>query len=130
MLVKVAGWLVGEDQRRLVGERPRDRHALLLAARELRRTMIQPFGEAERAKQVLGAISCRLHARPTNELRENNILDRVEFGQQVVELIDEAEKLPAQSRAPVVVKAGRFLAVEADRPLEAALEQSDRLQQR
>ena len=92
--------------------------------------MIQPIGEPEGAKQVPGAISRRLHGRPTNELRENNILDRVEFGQQVVELIDEAEKLAAQSRAPVVVKAGRFLAVEPDRPLEAALEQSDRLQKR
>ena len=33
--VEVAGGLVGEQHARLVGQRPRDRHALLLAAREL-----------------------------------------------------------------------------------------------
>ena len=35
MLVEIAGRLVGEHQRRLVGERPGDRDALLLPAREL-----------------------------------------------------------------------------------------------
>src|SRR5215216_4511786 len=33
--VEVAGGLVGEEEWRMVHERPRDRHALLLAAREL-----------------------------------------------------------------------------------------------
>src|SRR5262245_17027712 len=42
--VEVAGGLVGEQDRRLAHERPRHRHALLLAAREL-------------AGQVLGAVA-------------------------------------------------------------------------
>ena len=38
--VEVAGGLVGEDERRIVGQRARDGHALLLAARQLRRIVM------------------------------------------------------------------------------------------
>ena len=38
--VEIAGRFVGEQQRRIVGERASDRDALLLAARELRRIMM------------------------------------------------------------------------------------------
>ena len=35
MLVKVAGWFIGQHEGRFVGKRPRDRDSLLLAARQL-----------------------------------------------------------------------------------------------
>src|SRR5690348_3812937 len=45
-LVEISGWLVGDQDRRTRGERARQRDALLLAARELRRIMRQALGEA------------------------------------------------------------------------------------
>jgi hypothetical protein len=45
--VEVAGRLVGEDQARLGHERARDRDALLLAARELVRRVVEAPGEAD-----------------------------------------------------------------------------------
>ena len=55
--VEIAGRLVGEQDRRLVGQRPRDRHALLLAAGELRRIVMapRPPGRPRRAARPRGA---------------------------------------------------------------------------
>ena len=52
--VQVAGRLVGQDQRRLVDERPGDRDALLLAARQLGRTVVGPLGEADELERLDG----------------------------------------------------------------------------
>ena len=47
--VEVARRLVGQDQRRLADQRPRDRHPLALAARQLRRPVPQPVARGRRA---------------------------------------------------------------------------------
>src|SRR5206468_3453406 len=46
-LVELAGRLVGEDDTRLGRERPRDRDALLLAARQLRREVTRAVAEPD-----------------------------------------------------------------------------------
>ena len=50
--VKVAGRLVGEEEAWRVGERARNRRALLLAARKLGGTMLEPLGEPESREQL------------------------------------------------------------------------------
>ena len=52
-LVEIAGGLVGEHQRRLVGERTGDRDTLLLAAGQLRRAVVEPRAKPERGQQLL-----------------------------------------------------------------------------
>ena len=49
-LVEVSGWLVGEDDGRVVDERARDGHPLLLATGELARTVGHPIREAHRSE--------------------------------------------------------------------------------
>ena len=49
--VEVTGRLVGEDELRIVGERTADRGALLLAARKLRRAMIEAVGKPDRTTE-------------------------------------------------------------------------------
>ena len=76
VLVEIAGRLVGEHQRRLVGERAGDRDALLLAARQLRRAMVEPLrrGRACRATaRRASRAASRLGA--ADELRQDDILD-------------------------------------------------------
>src|SRR5947209_362143 len=46
-----------------------------------------------------------------------------------MKLVDEAEQLPADAGAPLVIEPGRLFAREADRALEPALEQADGLEQ-
>ena len=50
--VEVAGRFVGEEQRRIVGQRARNRDALLLAAGELRRVMVRAVGQAHLGEQA------------------------------------------------------------------------------
>jgi len=47
--------LVGDDQQRVGHQRPRDRHALLLAARQLVRVMLDPVRQADQLQHQLGA---------------------------------------------------------------------------
>jgi len=128
VLVEIAGRLVGKHQRRLVRERPGDRNALLLTAGKLGWTVIQPFGQPECAQQLLGPFARWLGLGAPDELGEDDILYRVELGQQVMKLVDETEEVPAQARSSVVAELGCLLALELDRTFETALEQSDGLQ--
>ena len=54
--IEVAGRLVGQQQPGRVGERAGDRRALLLAARELRRPVIEPLAEPQHAEQLAGPL--------------------------------------------------------------------------
>src|SRR5262245_18998891 len=65
-----------------------------------------------------------------DDLRQENILKRVEVGKQMVELINETERVTAQGGAAVIVERRGFLAGDADRALEPAFEQADGLQKR
>ena len=49
--IEVAGRLVGQHDRRPPHQRPGDRHALLLAARELTRVVTEPRAEPEPLQQ-------------------------------------------------------------------------------
>ena len=54
-LVEIAGRLVGQQQRRLHHQRPRNRDALLLAAGQLARPMLQTFGQSDPSQEIRGA---------------------------------------------------------------------------
>ena len=53
--VEIAGRLVGEDERRIVGQRARDRDALLFAAGQLRRIVMAAVVQADFVEQRLRA---------------------------------------------------------------------------
>ena len=54
--VELAGRLVGQDQDRLLDQRPGDRHPLLLAAGELVRPVVEPVAQADLRQQVDGPL--------------------------------------------------------------------------
>ncbi len=53
--IEIAGRFVGEQQARGTGQRTRDRHALLLAAGELRRIVLDARCETDAAERLLDA---------------------------------------------------------------------------
>ena len=63
--VEVAGRLVGQDDRRLVDQRARDRDALLLPARQLVGMMVSALAEPDRVSASMRALVPlgRLHRR-------------------------------------------------------------------
>ena len=100
--VEIAGRLVGQDQRRIVGQRARDRDALLLAARELRRVVMPAIVQPDFVEQRLRA---RRRIPPAGDLhRHQDVLERRQRRHQVEELEDEADLLAAQPRQRVLVE--------------------------
>ena len=97
--VEVAGGFVGEQAGRLGDERPGDRHALALPARELGREVRQPRFQPHLGQQRPRSLQ-RLGPGPApDHPRQRHVLERSEFWQQMVELIDEAEHGVAQPAA-------------------------------
>ena len=93
--VEVAGRLVGEDQRRLVDQRPGDAHPLLLAAGELARQVAQALPEAHPAQRLLGLAAVG-HA--VDVLRQHDVLQRGEIGDEMELLEDQAHRALAVAR--------------------------------
>ena len=62
-LVEVAGRLVGEDQGRVGDQRPGDRHALLLAAGQLRRLVVDAVAEAQPLERLASPGASAPHGR-------------------------------------------------------------------
>ena len=108
--VEVARRLVGEDQRRIVDERARDRDALLLAARELvgvlLRARVEPH-ELEHLAHSSGPAGAR-HLLIAQ--RQLDVLVDVEVGDQVKALEDEAH-VPAAELGELVHGAARQILV-------------------
>src|SRR6185369_11125016 len=101
----------------------------LLTARQLRRAVIETLTEAQLAEQVPRSFARCVRFGTAHELRNDDVFERVELGQQVMKLIDEAEQVPTQPRPAIIVELGCFLPRQPDRALEASLEKTDRLQQ-
>ena len=102
--VEVAGRLVGEHDRRVVRQRAGERHALLLAAGQLRRIVVGAPGQSDFFEQPLGA---RADVRCAGNLhRHGDVLVGGERRNQMEELEDEADLLPAQLRQRVLVESG------------------------
>lgn len=64
-----------------------------------------------------------------DHLRDGDILQRRELRQQVMELIDEADFLPAHRGAPGIVQLGRVLAANDHRPRIRLFQQPGQMQQ-
>ena len=74
--VQVARWLVGQQDLGMIGQRARDRDALLLAAGELAWQMPQPPAKPKRAQQF-GGTAIRVAAGAAGDhLRQRDIFQR------------------------------------------------------
>ncbi len=96
--IERAGGLVGEQQRRPVGERAGDRHALTLAARERSRQHVGLLGNAHLLEQLQGARAALAPRHAGVEHRQLDVAHDGGLGQQVVLLEDEADLLVANRR--------------------------------
>ena len=112
--VEVTGRLVGQDDVGVVDQRAGDRDALLLAAGELRRAVIEPVAQADQPGHLdrpllrLGAdlAGALVGQRKLDVLEDRVLLD------QVVRLEDEAEVAAADLGELVVVEPGDVAAAQ------------------
>ncbi len=128
--IEVAGRLVREQHARRIRHRARDRDALLLAARELGGAMGDAIAEAEIAENLLGTLDGLGLLQAADHLRHHDVLQRREFRQQPVRLVDEADIGPAQLGALDVGQLRGRGAVDIDLAGIRRLEQPRNVQQR
>ena len=106
-LVEGRGRLVRQHHRRFPDERPRDRHALALAAGQLVRPLAGVLAEADGFEHRVG-LARQVGARgpPRHAQAQLHVLRGAERAEQVVLLEDEADALPdvLERRAPGAVE--------------------------
>ena len=128
--VEVPGRLVGQHDRRVRDDRPRDRGALLLAARELRRRMQRAVGEPdrrdrlERARPALGAAHARV------DQRQLDVPQHRRAGDQVEALEDQADLPVPDVRQLIVVEIADVDPVEQVPAVRRRVEAADQVHQR
>ena len=127
--IEVAGRLVGEQQRRIVGERPRNGDALLLSAGKLGRAVLHAVAQAEQVEQFFRAplrvahgFACELH-------RQQDVFQRRQRRDQVEELEDEADLLVANFGELVFAHARDVDAVDLDFAMRRAVQPADQTEQ-
>ena len=103
--VEGAGRFVSEDNRRIIRHCPRNRNSLLLASRELVRTVIHPVLHTDELQKELGALFAlrRRHARV--QKRNFHVLPRAHSGNQVIGLKNKPDLSSPDRRAGIVRQA-------------------------
>ncbi len=89
--IKIAGGLVGQEDTRAIGKGAGYGNPLLLTARQLRGLVVKALGQTKAAEQDLGMGARGLLALTGYHLRQGDIVQGAELGQQMVELIDKAD---------------------------------------
>lgn len=97
-LVQIARRLIGQHQFRTIGKGTGHGDSLLLATRQLAGSMIQPPSKTQRGKKLRRAGTRRSFAFVRDQLRQDNVFQCVEIGQQVMELVDKAKVVATQLR--------------------------------
>src|ERR1051326_551311 len=128
--VEVSGRLVGEQNRGLVDQGPRDRHPLPLSAGELVGPVIHPVREAHAAERGAGALAPGPRRHPAVHQRELDVLQRRRAGQEIEGLEDEPDLPVPHPGERVVRHAGHFLPVEPVFAAGRRVETADQVHQR
>ena len=90
-VVEVGGGLVGEQDGWVVGQRPGDRHPLLLAAGQVARLVLDAVGQPDLVEQLQGACPGRPRSDAGASQRHLHVLGRAEAREEIERLEDDAD---------------------------------------
>ncbi len=128
--VEIASGFIGQQNEGSVCNGPSDRNPLLLPARQLGRTMIATMADAHIFQQLAGTLFCLLAGEPRNQLRHHDVFERGEFRQEMVELVDEADRATADRGALIFGQGSAGGATNGDLARIGMLQQARDVQQR
>ena len=92
--------------------------------------MAEPLAKPDATQQCRRLVTRRTARDAGDHLRDHDVFERRELRQQVMELVDKAERRAAQQRAALVVEAAAFLAGDADFAGARPLQQPGKVEQR
>src|SRR3990172_620654 len=104
--IQIAGRFVGQNDRRVVGQRAGDGNALLLTAGNRRRQLVGVLGQLnylEQAHRALLPVAGRVHISEVH--RQHHVLDERQGGQELEKLEDDAQLEAAPLRHLVLAQA-------------------------
>ncbi len=125
--IQAAGGLVGQQHRRLHHEGPRQRHALLLAARQHLGVVAQPLPQADPLEHLGGLRAGVPGARQLQ--RQHDVLQRAQVAHELETLEHKTDLLGAQGRAVVFAEGEQVLPGQPDRALGGGVQACDDGQQ-
>ena len=128
--VQVAGGLVGQHAGRVRHQGAGDRHALAFAAREFGRAVLHAVLQAHGGQHLLGLPVHLRQRQAADPQRHADVVQRAEFGQQVVELVDEAEVFVAQPPLRGRIQPAQLAAHQLHRAAGGRIEAAQHVQQR
>ena len=110
--VQGAGGLVGQNDRRTAHQGPGDGYPLLLAAGELHGLVPPLISQAHLFQGRLGPLPALSLGNAGVHQRDLHVLRQIQFGQQIILLENEAQKLVADLGQLVFVHLAHILAVQ------------------
>ena len=129
-VVEVSRGLVGDQERRVAGERPGDCHPLLLAAAQFLGAMAEPVTEAQLAQQFRRPRLGGGAGHPADAQGERSVFDRGQFGEQPVVLEHEPHVPVAKRRGFAFGQLRHLLARQPERAGVGPVERPQDVQQR
>lgn len=128
--IEVARWLIGKQHFRPSVKRPRQRHALLLAAGQLRRKVVKPLPQPKLFQQCFGVIATFAGIFAAQQARQLDVFQRVEGWDQHEGLKDKPDMPGAQRGARLFIKRVKGLADQVHLAAAAIVQAGQDRQQR
>src|SRR5260370_5139696 len=125
--IEIAGGLVGHDQLRLIDQRARDGHALLLAAGKLRGQMRQAISQAD---ALQGLRRLRLVRDAVKILREHHVFESGEIRHKMELLENETDFLGAVANELIFAEFREIDAIDDDASRSKRIQAAENIDQR
>lgn len=130
LAIEVAGRFIGKEHVRAPVEGAGQRHALLLAAGELRRKVIEAFAQPQLLQQGFCALAAVGGILAAQQPRQLDVLQRIEGRDQHKRLENKANVLRPQSGARLFIAAVQRLPDQMDLTAAAVIQTGEDRQQR
>ncbi|MNM27476.1 hypothetical protein D3C81_379690 [compost metagenome] len=129
-VIQVAGRLVAQHAGRVIDQRARHCSTLAFATGQFAGLVVQAMAEANRFQQRSRTRTGLRHCGAGQHHRHHHVFQRGEFRQQVVELVDETQRLVAQQAARGVRQRGHALTGDIDLARGGRIQPAQQVQQR
>ena len=129
VLIEVAGRLVRENEPRLVRDRPRDRDALLLSARETVGEGIRPVRQADFSKERARPAASVRSVLTVQLKRKEEVFENGEGWNEVQELKDKPQMFSAKERAVAFGQRSELFAYDPNYSSIGSVDSADQVQE-